>query len=137
MHFIFDLIRKILRGALYNEPVVLWGNGYQKRELVYVDDFVRIMLRLDAQCENDLINIGAGEEFTIRHFAKLIADRVGYDVGKITFDTTKYVGAESKCLSTAKLRRLIPDLQMTPLEDGLTRTIAWFRTAMEPTPGAR
>lgn len=127
MHFIFDLIRKITRGKLYGEPVVLWGDGYQKREVVYVDDFVRLMLQLVARYENDLINIGAGKEFTIRHFAQLICDRVGYDFNAIQFDTTRYIGAKSKCLATAKLRRLLPELTLTPLEQGLTKTIEWFR----------
>jgi len=126
MHFIFDLTRKIMRGKLYGKPVVLWGDDYQKRELVFVDDFVRIMQQLVDKCENDLINIGAGKEFTIRHFAQLICDIVEYDFSAIRFDTTQYVGAKSKCLDTAKMKRLLPDLEMTPLEPGLRETIAWF-----------
>lgn len=126
MHFIFDLIRKIMRGKLYGEPVVLWGDGYQRRELVFLDDFVRMMLELNAQCENDLVNIAAGEEFTIRHFAELISKQVGYDFDAIQFDTSQYVGATSKCLGTAKLKRLIPDLRLTPLDVGLEQTIQWF-----------
>ena len=126
MHFIFDLIRKILRGQLYGEQVELWGDGYQRRELVYLDDFVRLALRLAADCENDLINIGAGEEHTIRHFAQLICDRVGYDFGRIQFNPDRYVGARSKCLAVSKLRRLAPDHHLTPLAEGLNRTIDWF-----------
>jgi GDP-L-fucose synthase len=126
MHFIFDLIRKIMRGKLHGEPVVLWGNGYQKRELVYVDDFVSIMLQLVDKSENDLINVGAGEEFTIRHFAKMICEVVGYDFEKIQFDHTRYVGAMSKCLCAAKMRRLLPGLTLTPLESGMRKTIEWF-----------
>jgi len=126
MHFIFDLIRKIIRGKYYAEPVVLWGDGYQRRELVYVEDFVNIMLRLDASCENELVNIGAGEEFTIRHFAWLICERVGYDPDEIQFDTSKYVGATSKCLHVDKCRRLLPDYSLTPLKTGLDQTIDWF-----------
>jgi GDP-L-fucose synthase len=126
MHFIFDLIRKILRGKLHGEPVVLWGDGYQKRELVYVDDFAQIAVRLARDLENDLINIGAGEEFTIREFAQLICGIVGYDFGAIQFDTSRYVGARSKCLDVSKLRRLLPDLSLTPLNVGIERTVNWF-----------
>jgi GDP-L-fucose synthase len=126
MHFIFDLIRKIIRGKLHGEPVVLWGDGNQRRELVLVDDFVRIALTLSETRENDLINIGAGEEFSIRQFAQLICKQVGYDFEKIQFDTSKYVGAKSKCLNIAKLNSLIPNLQFTPLEKGLGQTISWF-----------
>jgi GDP-L-fucose synthase len=126
MHFIFDLIRKILRGKLHGEPVVLWGDGCQKRELVYVDDFAQIAVRLARDLENDLINIGAGEEFTIREFAQLICGIVGYDFGAIQFDTQRYVGARSKCLDVSKLRRLLPDLSLTPLNVGIERTVNWF-----------
>lgn len=126
MHFIFDLIRKILRGKRYGEKVVLWGDGQQCRELVFRDDFVNLMLDLNQRCDNDLINIGAGEEYSIRHFAGLICERVGYDAGLIEYDTSKYVGAKSKCLSVTKQRQLVPQFQMTALDAGLAQTIAWF-----------
>jgi GDP-L-fucose synthase len=137
MHFIFDLIRKILRGKMYGEEVVLWGDGNQMRELVYVDDFIDILLRLNAKCENDIINIGAGEEHSIREFAKIICDRVGYDFNSIRFDLARYVGARSKILSVEKLRTLLPDIRMTPLEQGLQRTIDWFRHEYELSPPPR
>lgn len=126
MHFIFDLIRKILRGKLYGEPVVLWGDGQQRRELVYLDDFVAILLRLDQKLDNETINIGAGEEFSIKHFAELICRHVDYDPGRIQYDTTRYVGARSKCLSVKKLQALLPDVRLTPLASGLGQTIDWF-----------
>jgi len=126
MHFIFDLVRKILRGALYGETPVLWGDGRQRRELVYIDDFVTILRRLADDRENDLVNIGAGEEHEIREFARMICEQVGYDPERIQFDQTRYVGAKSKCLDTAKLRALYQDLCLTPLDVGLKRTIEWF-----------
>jgi len=128
MHFIFDLIRKILRGKLHGEPVVLWGDGHQTRELVYLEDFVTLALELDRIRENDLVNIGSGEEFSIRHFARLICEQVDYDFEAIQFDTSRYVGARSKCLCVLKLRQLVSGVQFTPLETGLARTIQWFRT---------
>ncbi len=126
MHFIFDLMRKIIRGKLRGEPVVLWGNGLQSRELVFVDDFVRILLELAAVRNNDLINIGAGEEFTIRHFAQLICDKVGYPFESIQFDASRYVGARSKCLVVDKLKGTMAELKLKPLEAGLAQTIDWL-----------
>lgn len=126
MHFIFDLIRKILRGKLHGEPVVLWGDGYQKRELVFVNDLVEIITRLANELDNELINIGEGEEHTIREFAKIICEKVGYDPDLIQYDTSKFVGARSKFLDIAKFKKFIPDFKRTPLEDGLSETIDWF-----------
>jgi GDP-L-fucose synthase len=127
MHFIFDLIRKILRGKLYNEPVILWGDGMQKRELVYVEDFVDIMLCLNDTCENEIINVGSGKEHTIRYFTKRICAHIEYNIDDITFDTKQYVGAKSKCLTIDKLRHYISNIKMTDLDLGLQRTIDWFR----------
>lgn len=131
MHFIFDLIRKILRGKHLGEPVVLWGDGYQQRELVYIDDFIRIMLRLVDRYDNEHVNIGSGQDFTIRQFAQRICDLVGYDFNRVQFDTTQFVGARSKCLSVEKLHRLLPDVRFTPLDEGLGRTVAWMQSRLE------
>ncbi|MEA5535457.1 NAD-dependent epimerase/dehydratase family protein [Crocosphaera sp. XPORK-15E] len=126
MHFIFDLIRKIIRGKLYGESVILWGDGTQSRELVFVEDFAKLAMQLSQTVDNDIINIGAGEEYQIRHFAKLICEQVGYDFNQIEFDTSRYVGAKSKCLVVNKLKQSLPNFSLTPLELGLTKTIEWF-----------
>src|SRR5262249_17063342 len=96
LHFIYDLIRKIIRGKEVGEPVGLWGDGYQKREIVLLDDFVRILWSLAQKFDNDIFNIGAGEEFSIRTFAERISAIVGYDSARIQYDTNRYVGATSK-----------------------------------------
>jgi GDP-L-fucose synthase len=137
MHFIFDLIRKILRAKLYDEPVMLWGDGHQKRELIHVEDFSRLLVDLAQGRENELVNIGAGAEHTIRHFAEMICRIAGYDVSRIGFDTTRYVGARSKCLDISRLRALVPSLHLIPLEQGLEQTVRWFeqnREALLPPP---
>ncbi len=70
MHFIFDLIRKILPRQADGAPVVLWGDGHQRRELVYVDDFVRVLRAAGRRASTTtLVNIGAGEEFIDPRFA--------------------------------------------------------------------
>jgi GDP-L-fucose synthase len=125
MHFIFDLIRKIIKGKKYGDPVVLWGDGYQKRELILVDDVVSIMIEIAAKHNNNIINIGAGEGYTIREFAKMICDKVGYDFEKIQFDTSKYVGARSKIFNVEKLKTFT-NYKQTPLKQGLYKTIDWF-----------
>jgi GDP-L-fucose synthase len=125
MHFIFDLIRKIIRGREFNQEVVLWGHGYQKREIVYANDFVRILWSLCETRDNDIFNIGAGEEFTIRTFAEHICQLVDYDPEMIRYDTDRYVGASSKCLNIEKVQAAAP-YDLTPLQVGLKETIDWF-----------
>lgn len=130
MHFIFDLIRKIIRGKVLGEQVVLWGDGYQKREIVLVDDFVRVLWKLMNRFDNDIFNIGAGEEFTIRTFADIICKIVGYPHEDIVYDTTRYVGAKSKCLSVEKLTAALGGYELTPLHEGLRRTVEWVYSSL-------
>lgn len=126
MHFIFDLIRKILRGKYYGEPVILWGTGEQKREIVHVSDFIKALLSLIKSHTNITVNIGAGEEHSIREFAQMICSIVGYPFESILFDTSKYVGAKSKVLSIKKLLTLFPSYSTISLNEGLRETISWF-----------
>jgi GDP-L-fucose synthase len=127
MHFIFDLIRKIIRGKEYGEKVVLWGDGYQRREIILVDDFVNILYLLNKEYDNEIFNIGAGEEYAIRHFATMICDIVGYDVQKIIYDESKYVGAKSKVLNIDKATAMLQsNYNVCSLNIGLERTIKWF-----------
>lgn len=138
MHFIFDLIRKIIRGKEKGEKVVLWGDGRQKRELIFRDDFVSLLdAAVDKGGDELLINIGSGEEHSIRDFAAEICAIVGYDAGKIEYDTKKYVGVTSKCLDVARLRKLVPGRKLTPLRDGLKKTIDWFYAAKAYEPRSR
>ncbi len=137
LHFIFDLIRKIILGKRNGDPVVLWGDGYQKRELIHVDDFVTTMLQLADSAENELVNIGAGQEHTIREFAALICAEVGYDPKQIQYDTSRYVGAKSKCLEIAKLRGLVPEFHPRPLAEGLPPVIGWMGEMLQRPAPAR
>lgn len=129
MHFIFDLIRKIIRGKEFGDDVILWGNGEQKREIIHVKNFVESMISIsDSPFKNEIINIGFGSEFEIKYFAEIISNEVGYDYAKIKFDLNKYVGAKSKCLSISKLLELNPQFEKTliPLDKGIKEVIDWF-----------
>jgi GDP-L-fucose synthase len=83
--------------------------GDKVRALIFIEDFVRILLDLCANSENDIVNIGAGEEFTIPHFARMI-----YDFEGRMFDTDKYAGTRSRCLRVEKLSKIIPDISLMP-----------------------
>ena len=126
LHFIFDLIRKILKGKQNGNPVLLWGDGYQRRELVYIDDFVKILYKLNMVAQNDYFNIGADEDYSIRDFVKIICDEIGFDIAKVEYDLNGYVGARSKVLSVNKLKSTIT-FSRTPLPEGIKKTIEWVK----------
>lgn len=126
MHFIFDLVRKILLFKKYGTPIILWGDGYQERELVHIDDFISNLLTIEPMLENDIINIGAGHGYSIRYFANIISEILGINSDNIQYDTTKYVGAKSKCLDIEKLKKYIPNRKETAFQDGIKEVVNWM-----------
>ena len=126
MHFIFDLAWKILDKKHFGKQVVLWGDGYQRRELIEVGEFVDTLLALDEMVENDVVNIGAGADHSIREFAGKICDIVGVSADDVEYDTARYVGARNKMLNIGKLDALLPGRKRTPLEAGMKNMLAWL-----------
>lgn len=130
-HFIFDLIKKIYLGKTRGDPVVLWGTGSQVRELIYVDDAVRLIDRAVQEGTNDILNLGSGQGYTIRQYAEMICEVLGYDPRKIQYDTTKYTGNPKKVFNTSKVQGLFPGVAFTDILTGLKKTIEYYQVSME------
>jgi GDP-L-fucose synthase len=131
MHFIFDLIRKILNFKYGKRvKIKLWGDGYQKREIVHVKDFVSILLKINDKIENDIVNIGSGKEYSIRDFAKIICDIVGVNNSVIIYDKNKFSGIRKKILNIDKMKEIIYNLYIEKkvnLIENLRKTINWMK----------
>jgi GDP-L-fucose synthase len=125
-HVVPALIRKFHEAKLSCSPeVTIWGTGAPYREFLHVDDFadaaVFLMLRYD---EEAIINVGTGEEITIRELAELINEITGYS-GRLAFDASKPDGTPRKRLDVSRLHGLgwYPRIQ---LRQGLRDTYDWF-----------
>ena len=126
LHFIFDLVRKILRGRDFGEPVILWGDGFQRRELVHVDDFITNLLALMTAEHEGVFNLGAGSDASIRDFAELICGIAGFPSEAITYDASRYVGARSKVLDIGLATHSISPYVNRQLTDGISDLVGWF-----------
>lgn len=120
-HFIFDLIRKIVNAKNGGDEVVLWGDGTQTRELIFIDDAVDIIIKAMVW-DLDIVNLSSGKEHSIHEYAKAICNVVGYDSSNINYDITKFVGSKSKNLINTHLT----DFEFTSLEEGLKQTITYY-----------
>ena len=76
--------------------------------------------------ENDLVNIGAGREYSIREFAATICRLIGYPAEEISYDPTRYVGAKNKCLGSKNSNRFCPTWNSRHWKRDCERTIDWF-----------
>jgi GDP-L-fucose synthase len=126
-HVIPAMIRKFVTAQATGADVVLWGDGSPTREFLYVDDAARALvlaaLRYDGA---DPVNVGAGFEISMRALAELIAGKVGYR-GAIVWDTARPNGQPRRMLDVARAKERFGFEARVGFDEGLERTIAWYR----------
>jgi GDP-L-fucose synthase len=125
-HVMAALLRRFHEAKIAQAPVVtVWGTGTPKREFLYVDDLAdACVFLLKNYSDEQIINIGCGEDMTITELAKLIAETVGFR-GAIKYDTSKPDGTPRKLTDVSKLTAL-GWRYSTPLREGLKKTYADF-----------
>jgi len=126
-HVLPALIRRFHEAKQRGDPtIVIWGTGSPRREFLHVADLADAVVHLletyDAEA---IVNVGWGEDVTIRELAGTVASVVGFP-GEILFDATKPDGAPRKLLDTSRLTSLgwRPKI---PLRRGIEDTYAWFK----------
>ncbi len=140
-HVLPALIRKFHEGKVAGqEPVRLWGTGAALREFLYVDDVGRAVVfclqHVDAASVPDgMVNVGCGEDLTIRDLAALVQRTVGHE-GPVEWDATRPDGTPRKLMDVSRLRALgwRPSVS---LEDGLRATYDWYLAHRAQTPPGR
>jgi len=121
-HVLAALIRKAHEAKVRkDQKLTVWGTGKPRREFLHVDDLSSAcLLLLEKYDSPEIINVGCGEDISIRKLSELICD------GELAWDTSKPDGTPRKLLDVTKLRALgwKPAI---PLRDGIARTYEWFR----------
>ena len=128
-HVIPALIKKCLDAMDAGEDeIVVWGDGTPTREFLYVEDCAEaIVLATEKYDKPDPVNIGAGFEISIKDLAHLIVELTGFE-GRITWDTSKPGGQPRRCLQVGRAEQEFGFRAQTSFEEGLRRTIEWYRT---------
>ena len=125
-HVLAALLRKAHEAKTRNEKkLIAWGTGKPRREFLHVDDLASAcLLLLEKYDSPEIINVGCGEDVSIRELAELICEVVGFE-GELVWDSTKPDGTPRKLLDVSKIRSL--GWQPTiPLRKGITQTYEWF-----------
>ena len=108
-----------------NSPVELWGSGSPMREFLYVEDLAEaVVFALENEFQDNLYNVGTGEDLTIRELAELIQKIVGHR-GEIIWDSTKPDGTPRKLMDVSKMTQAGWKAK-TSLEEGIHKTYQWF-----------
>ena len=126
-HVIPALVRKLVEARDRGEAsVTAWGTGSPTREFLYVDDAAEgIALAMERYDSPAPVNLGSGEETSIRCLASKIREMVGFE-GDIAWDASKPDGQPRRMLDTSRAREEFGFVAATPFDVGLRRTIDWF-----------
>ncbi|MCC9137349.1 GDP-L-fucose synthase family protein [Pontibacter silvestris] len=126
-HVLPALIRKFHEAKVNHEPTVtVWGTGSPKREFLFADDLAEACVFLMEHYNGrELINIGTGEDVTIKELALLVKEVVGFD-GELVFDTSKPDGTPRKLMDVSKLHAL-GYKHTTELKEGVSLAYADFK----------
>ncbi|MCL5017610.1 MAG: GDP-L-fucose synthase [Patescibacteria group bacterium] len=127
-HVLPAMIRKFHDAKVNNKSeMTLWGTGVAQREFLHVDDLANACVFLmNNYNDSEIVNIGTGEDLSIKELAKMIKDVVGYK-GKINWDSTKPDGTPRKLLDVSKLNNLGWKYKIK-LSDGLKTTYEYFKS---------
>jgi GDP-L-fucose synthase len=125
-HVLPALIRKAHEAKINNQPAfTVWGSGSPRREFLYVDDLAdALAFLLENYDSPEVINVGCGNDVTIRELAGIVSEVVGFK-GELVFDSSKPDGTPRKLLDTSRLEKL----GWTPrvsLRDGIEQTYQWY-----------
>ena len=114
-----------------------WGTGSASREFLYVDDCADAVVAATERYDGpEPVNVGSSSEITIRDLTELIARLTGFE-GRLAWDATKPDGQPRRALDTSRARELFGFEATTSLEEGLERTIAWYRELAAEKRGTR
>lgn len=127
LHVIPSLIKKFLKAKDDRElEVKMWGTGSASREFIYINDVVEaIILAMEKYDDSEPVNVGSGEETTIKELAEKISALVGFE-GRISWDPTKPEGKLRSVSDVSKCREHFGFEAKTFLDEGLKKTIDWY-----------
>ena len=125
-HVLAALIRKVHEAKLRNQhEVTIWGTGTPRREFLHADDLAdALRFLLENYDSSEIINVGCGEDLTIRELVEIVARVIGFEID-LVFDTTKPDGTPRKLLDTTRLQALGWNPRIS-LNEGIQQTYHWF-----------
>lgn len=131
-HVIPALIKKFVEAKINKLPSVeIWGTGSASREFLYVNDAARsIVLAAEKYDGIEPVNIGVGDEISIKKLVEIINALVGFE-GEIIWDSTKPDGQPRRCLDTRRAKEWFGFQAQTDFEEGLKKTIDWYIASLQ------
>ncbi|MBU0715145.1 MAG: NAD-dependent epimerase/dehydratase family protein [Verrucomicrobia bacterium] len=130
-HVLPALIRRVVER---HDPIQVWGDGKDIKDFIYVDDLVEgLLLAMEKINGFDPINLASGRQYCLRDLLDLMLKIDGYENARVVYDASKPTMIPKRLIDPTKAKSLLGFEVKTPVEEGLRKTIEWYRGVWEKT----
>lgn len=127
-HVLPALIRRVVERQ---DPISIWGDGSDIKDFIYIEDFIdSILMAIEKTQRFDVFNIASGNQYRLKDMLDLIINIDGYENARIEYDTTKPVMIPRRLIDGSKAENLLGFKAKTSIEEGLKKTIEWYRSTL-------
>ncbi len=127
-HVLPALIRRVVER---HAPISVWGDGKDIKDFIYVDDLIDGLISAMEKTEGfDAVNIASGKEYCLQDILDLIIKIDGYENAKVEYDASKPTMIPKRLIDPAKAKELLDFETKTSIEEGLKKTIEWYRNTL-------
>lgn len=124
-HVMAALIRRVVER---HQPITVWGTGEDVRDLIYIDDFIEVMIKAMEQVSTyDYFNIGLGRGYSVKEILSMVLEIDGYRDARVVFDPSLPTTIPKRLVDISKAATLLGFRPKIDIREGIVRTIRWFR----------
>ena len=127
-HVLPALIRRVVER---HDPIMVWGDGSDIKDFIYIDDMIEgLLLAMERIDGYDFMNIASGNQYVLSDLLEQMVKLDGYDNASIVYDASKPTMIPKRLIDPSKANVLLGFKAKTPIEDGLKKTIDWYRSTL-------
>lgn len=127
-HVLPAMIRRVVER---HDPIEVWGDGKDIKDFIFIEDFIEGMLLAMEKIETfDIVNIASGNQYVLREILNAIIRIDGYKNAEIIYDASKPTMIPKRLIDPSKAKRTLGFEAKTPIEEGIKKTIEWYRNTL-------
>ena len=127
-HVLPALIRRVVER---HDPIKVWGDGKDIKDFIYVEDLVNgLISAMDKIDGYDVVNLASGKEYCLRDLLNIMIRLDGFENARLEFDATKPTMIPKRLINPSKAKKILEFEAKTPIEEGLRKTIEWYRSTL-------
>jgi GDP-L-fucose synthase len=130
-HMMAATLRKVVER---HNPIKIWGTGDDIRDLIYIDDFIEGLLLAAERIDSfDAVNIAQGKAYSLKEILRMALESEGYEGARIEYEPSKPSMIPIRLIDVSKARKLLNFTAKTDIQEGIAKTMSWYRQTYMPT----